>query len=1440
MATAQKYQNPYIGPRAFEREDEQYFFGRDREVNDLISMIISHRVVLLYAQSGAGKTSLLNAKLLPRLKKMEGFEVFPVARVRAALPEGIRPENIENIFAFNTLMTWSEGGSDGQRMAQMKLSDFLQDRPHRTNKRNFPLPRLLTFDQFEELFTNYPERWVDKAKFFDQVNEALESDKLLRILFVIREDFLGKLDPYANLLPDGFRCSFRLECLRQDAASDAIQEPLKGTDRYFAEGVAANLIKQLATIRTEGMYGVQVETAGEYVEPVQLQVVCQSLWNNLPPDAREITSAHLEKYGDVTLALQEFYEKALKAVQQKTGVKEDMLRGLFEYKLITSFGTRGPVSRGTESTEGIPNLAIDELENQHIIRSEARAGGVHWYELTHDRLIEPIRKSNESWKRAFEMRKLRHAHRLSWFLALALLVAGASFYLYRWAYIKEDVSYYSNYVEQWGLPKGVGKELSFKQVQHRPVSYMIVRKGSQGPVLKMITVNSNDRPTPYHTIGTHLEEDSRRNPFRECRYEYSLDKDGKIVNAKAFDKDSILVWTRVYLRDQFNKLVERVYYVDPNGQILSKPHSAAELNEILYTPEGYESRICYFDRNGNPQRGLDNAYGRQKEFDSLGRMTKTVSLSRDGKTPMIDDAGNAILECKYDSEGNLSQQAAFDVAGKATYFKDGYHRSTYTYDTLGRTKETAYFDTVGKRTLNGNWIHRIIDSCNDHGNIEIETYLDTAGNPILIKEGYAYIKSKYDSLGNVIGEYFMDTNKISCFCKEGYASIKTEYDSAGNRTRWTFYDIEGNTTNCTQGYASYNAKFDKRGHSIEVSYRSISGRLIKPSKAEAAGWKNEYDNRGREIRRIFLGTGNSDLSGTAPYYAGWMKTYNQQGEEIDLTLLDDYGKPFYNSNYGYSRRRREFDADANMISESYYDKRNLPIKVKSLGYAKLRAEYNKEGIQIRESYYDIKDKPDICANGFSRWERIDTTGGREVWWRYQDKERKPFKNSDGYVGECEIYDDHGNKIRVIYLDADNKPVIKNGGYSSITWDYNNRGKLTLATYYDTNNKRTPSKNGYAGWRNEYDMRGNVVLQTYLGTQGQPISPKQMGYASLVWEYNKRGDNTSETYLNLAGKRVMNSHNYAGWKNEYDKRGNVVLSTYFGTRDETVKPNNDYAIVRRKYDRLGNLVYKVYAGVDGKPVKSSDGYAIVTADYDQQGNQIKKSYYDKDSVAFDETLSEFNKDGNLISQEYFGRHKKPKMLPDGYSMWKAEYDSQGNQIKISHYRGNKIRTMIKDNYFQLEREFNTRNQLIMLCTYDTNNKLVVNSYGFAKVIRTYDKSGYLNEITSYGADGKLKVAKCGYARISILYDKNGNPIEESYFGANGKPILYNNAYARLSWEYDEWGNIIEESYFGIDGGLKICWVNNIVNAARWTASYDATGNVIERRYYDARNQLVLVR
>jgi CHAT domain-containing protein/tetratricopeptide (TPR) repeat protein len=377
--------DPYVGPRPFEKGDRRIFFARYREANELLSLVTAHPAVLLYARSGAGKSSLLNAGLIPLLEE-DGFQVLPTARVHLAVSAGSDPTTLANVFAYSILL--SLGAQDPHRPLEEHLA-----RPAVAGYEEPQLPRVVIIDQFEELFTAFPERWRDRQALFEQLGGALAQDSRLRLVLAMREDYIAELDPYVSALPEKLRTRFRLEPLRESGALEAVTGPLRNRPRQFATGVAESLVTSLLAVKSAS--GERVR--GEFVEPVQLQVVCRKLWRSLEGTASPaITHEDVLRFGDVDQALAEFYEQVVRDTSAKHGLKEGFLRRWFEQVLITPLQTRGSVFQGRDATGGVPNSVVADLEREHLITGERR-GRARWYELTHDRLIEPIRASNQAW-----------------------------------------------------------------------------------------------------------------------------------------------------------------------------------------------------------------------------------------------------------------------------------------------------------------------------------------------------------------------------------------------------------------------------------------------------------------------------------------------------------------------------------------------------------------------------------------------------------------------------------------------------------------------------------------------------------------------------------------------------------------------------------------------------------------------------------------------------------------------------------------------------------------------------------------------------------------------------------------------------------------------------------------------------------------------------------
>jgi hypothetical protein len=197
---------------------------------------------------------------------------------------------------------------------------------------------------------------------------------------------------------------------------EAITRPAALDGRPYAPGVAETLVDNLCRIRVLGRDEWQ---PGQFIEPVQLQVVCYQLWENVKGrPINQISQADLP-LNYVSQALRQFYETVIERVAQESGVAELTLRQWLETKLITEANSRGTVYRGEKRTGGLVNEAADLLVQHYLLRTDMRAGGT-WYELTHDRFIEPIRLSNASWERI----RLKRWSDTSFGLALTLLTGA--------------------------------------------------------------------------------------------------------------------------------------------------------------------------------------------------------------------------------------------------------------------------------------------------------------------------------------------------------------------------------------------------------------------------------------------------------------------------------------------------------------------------------------------------------------------------------------------------------------------------------------------------------------------------------------------------------------------------------------------------------------------------------------------------------------------------------------------------------------------------------------------------------------------------------------------------------------------------------------------------------------------------------------------------------
>ncbi len=386
--------NPYVGPYPFTATDA--LFGRDTETRQLLSRLIADRVVMMYSPSGAGKTSLIQASLLPRLREM-GFLVRPLIRINLDLSPGKNNHNRYLLSAMTSVRGVTGPGHMAIDGIGSSFADYLEQISDRGADHKV---EVLVFDQFEEILTLDPTDDDSKRQFFEQVGVAL-ADPSRWALFAMREEYVAALDPYRLPVPGRFASTFRLGLLHREAAVEAMVGPAREAGVEFERDAALVLADQLRVMKVQHPDGRVTEKKGPAIEPVQLQVVCRRLWDQPRADSTRITVSDVDALGDdaralVDDSLGDFYSAQVGQVAVESPTPERLIRRWFGATLISQSGVRLTVLREPESTGGLDNATVDALIDARLLRQDW-AGGRAWIELSHDRLVSPVLSQNEAW-----------------------------------------------------------------------------------------------------------------------------------------------------------------------------------------------------------------------------------------------------------------------------------------------------------------------------------------------------------------------------------------------------------------------------------------------------------------------------------------------------------------------------------------------------------------------------------------------------------------------------------------------------------------------------------------------------------------------------------------------------------------------------------------------------------------------------------------------------------------------------------------------------------------------------------------------------------------------------------------------------------------------------------------------------------------------------------
>lgn len=402
---------PYRGIESFRLVDRPIFLARDRDVRQISRLITIYRAIVISGDSGVGKSSLLNAGLIPiliedgywvermRVQPLEGCE-FLVERV--SLSDDGRGPFLPSIFARgdSEAPKVSVGAAElVERVKEvLRLPEGAPPEPPRP-------PVILLCDQFEEsvtLFEEAPdsrEAFQQAQKFqqtmFDALDALIKDEALpVKLAFALREDYLPKvIRHFERFYPQIKNQEYGLAKLSESDLQAIIEGPYGAQDHnktpLFQRRLGASTCLTLDK-------GLRAQSDNGFISLTETQIACRTLWDDPEEEGR------FNQTSNASEAVQHLYEHHMEIAMKTLSEVEQRNAKLALTKLITSNGTRNIVSKDDmfralakdKVPKGDAEITMDQLSKKtRLVYLQAR-GGTPFYEIVSESLIPWIQKQD--------------------------------------------------------------------------------------------------------------------------------------------------------------------------------------------------------------------------------------------------------------------------------------------------------------------------------------------------------------------------------------------------------------------------------------------------------------------------------------------------------------------------------------------------------------------------------------------------------------------------------------------------------------------------------------------------------------------------------------------------------------------------------------------------------------------------------------------------------------------------------------------------------------------------------------------------------------------------------------------------------------------------------------------------------------------------------------
>jgi hypothetical protein len=298
--------NPWVGLRPFETSESSLFYGRDSEARILTNLVATLPILVVYAPSGTGKSSLINAGLAPELMND---------------PAGVPIVNIDPSADVVVQARQELASPDGSLPDRMDLAELLEEHSRNTSRR-----AVVVMDQFEEGLN----AGVPMGELFASIARLAHSGSdAACVIISIREDYLGGLEPLMRRVPGLLDASYRVPALSREALEAAVYGPIRES------GESVSVEDQLVTevLDDLGRRSSQRQEPGEQrFEPGYFQIIWSTLWDETA--SRADSSLTLRRYRDLGGAERILKDFTAKILDQLEPARRQMFWAMARYMVL--------------------------------------------------------------------------------------------------------------------------------------------------------------------------------------------------------------------------------------------------------------------------------------------------------------------------------------------------------------------------------------------------------------------------------------------------------------------------------------------------------------------------------------------------------------------------------------------------------------------------------------------------------------------------------------------------------------------------------------------------------------------------------------------------------------------------------------------------------------------------------------------------------------------------------------------------------------------------------------------------------------------------------------------------------------------------------------------------------------------------------------------------